>query len=205
MSSRYHQTTTNLPGEAIAQESDRGFVAGPLEVNVIFTDWQETAAALKFAQSFARGLGARISLRTAIAVPFQLPIDQPAVSVPFLQHVMRKLVAQLNREAFDPTVHLYLCRDLVWALSQVLKPNSLVVIGGRKRWWPTAETRMARALRDKGYRCFCRFESRVGFRAASFGTGDRSEVIMLLDIFYIGVAVVFFVVLWGFTKAAERL
>jgi hypothetical protein len=53
--------------------------------------------------------------------------------------------------------------------------------------------------------CFCRFESTVGFRSASFGTGDRSEVIMLLDIFYIGVAVAFFVVLWGFTKAAERL
>jgi len=152
MSSRYHQTTTNFPRKAIAQESAPGFAAGPLEVNVIFTDWQETAAALKFAQSFARGLGARISLRAAIAVPFQLPIDQPAVSVPFLEQVMRKLVAQLSREAFDPTVHLYLCRDLVWALSQVLKPNSLVVIGGRKRWWPTAETRMARALRDKGYR-----------------------------------------------------
>jgi hypothetical protein len=30
-------------------------------------------------------------------------------------------------------------------------------------------------------------------------------VIMLLDIFYIGVAVAFFVALWGFTKAAERL
>jgi hypothetical protein len=121
-------------------------------VNVIFTDLQETAAALKFAQSFATELGAHISLRAAVAVPFRLPLDQPPVSVAFLQDVMRKLVAQLHREAFDPTLHLYLCRDRVSALSQVLKPNSLVVIGGRKRWWPTAETRMARALQDKGYR-----------------------------------------------------
>jgi hypothetical protein len=30
-------------------------------------------------------------------------------------------------------------------------------------------------------------------------------VIMLLDIFYIAVVVAFFVLLWGFTKAAERL
>jgi hypothetical protein len=152
MSSRYHQTTTNLPGKAIAQESAPGFAAGPLEVNVIFTDLQETVVALKFAQSFAHELGVHISLRAAIAVPFQLPIDQPPVSVAFLRDVMRKLVAQLNRETFDPTLHLYLCRDRVWALSQVLKPNSLVVIGGRKRWWPTAEARMARALQDKGYR-----------------------------------------------------
>jgi len=28
---------------------------------------------------------------------------------------------------------------------------------------------------------------------------------MLLDIFYIAVVVAFFVLLWGFTKAAERL
>jgi hypothetical protein len=152
MSSRYHQTTANLPGKAIAQEIAPGFAAGPLEVNVIFTDLQETAAALKFAQSFATELGAHLSLRAAVAVPFQLPLDQPPVSVAFLQDVMRKLVAQLNREAFHPTLHLYLCRDRVWALSKVLKPNSLVVIGGRKRWWPTAETRMARALQDKGYR-----------------------------------------------------
>ena len=152
MSSRYHQTTTNLPGKAVAQESAPGFAAGPLEVNVIFTDLQETAAALKFAQSFAHELGAHISLRAAVAVPFQLPLDQPQVSVAFLQDVMRKLVAQLNREALDPTLHLYLCRDRVWALSQVLNPNSLVVIAGRKRWWPTAETRMVRALRAEGHR-----------------------------------------------------
>jgi hypothetical protein len=121
-------------------------------VNVIFTDLQETAAALKFAQSFAHELGAHISLRAAVAVPFQLPLDQPPVSVAFLQDAMRELIAQLKSETFDPTIHLYLCRDRVWALSQVLNPNSLVVIAGRRRWWPTAETRMAHALRDKGHR-----------------------------------------------------
>jgi len=152
MSTRYHQMMTNLPGKVVTRTAAPKFASGLLEVNVIFTDLQETAAALKFAQSFAHELGAHISLRAAVAVPFQLPLDQPPVSVAFLQDVMRKLVAQLNREAFEPTVHLYLCRDRVWALSKVLKPNSLVVIGGRKRWWPTAETRMARALRDKGYR-----------------------------------------------------
>jgi len=121
-------------------------------VNVIFTDVRSTAAALNFAQSFARELGARISLRAAIAVPFQLPLERPPISIAFLQYVMRELVAQLKTETFDPTLHLYLCRDRVWTLSKILEPNSLVVIGGRKRWWPTAETRMARTLQDKGHR-----------------------------------------------------
>jgi hypothetical protein len=151
MSNQYHETLTNSPSK-ITRTAAPKFASGPLAVNVIFTDVQSTAAALKFAQSFARELGASISLRAAVAVPFQLPLDQPQISVAFLQDAMRELVAQLKSETFDPTIHLYLCRDRVWALSQVLKPNSLVVIAGRKRWWPTAETRMARALRAKGHR-----------------------------------------------------
>jgi len=151
MSNQYHETLTSSPSK-ITRTADPRFTSGPLAVNVIFTDVQSTAAALKFAQSFARELGASISLRAAVAVPFQLPLDQPQISVAFLQDAMRELVAQLKSETFDPTIHLYLCRDRVWALSQVLKPNSLVVIAGRKRWWPTAETRMARALRAEGHR-----------------------------------------------------
>jgi hypothetical protein len=151
MSNQY-QTVTNFPGKALNPPAAPRFPSEALELNVIFTDVQSTAAALNFAQSFARDLGARISLRAAVAVPFQLPLDQPPVSVAFLQDVMRKLVSQLKRETFDPTLHLYLCRDRLGALSQVLKPNSLVVIGGRKRWWPSAETRMARALQNQGYR-----------------------------------------------------
>jgi len=151
MSNQYHETLTNSPSK-ITRTAAPKFASGPLAVNVIFTDVQSTAAALKFAQSFARELGASISLRAAVAVPFQLPLDQPQISVAFLQDAMRELVAQLKSETFDPTIHLYLCRDRIWALSQVLKPNSLVVIAGRKRWWPTAETRMARALRAEGHR-----------------------------------------------------
>jgi hypothetical protein len=152
MSNRHHETLTNSPSKFITRTAAPRFTSGPLAVNVIFTDVQSTAAALKFAQSFARELGASISLRAAVAVPFQLPLDQPQISVAFLQDAMRELVAQLKSETFDPTIHLYLCRDRVWALSQVLNPDSLVVIAGRKRWWPTAETRMARALRAEGHR-----------------------------------------------------
>jgi hypothetical protein len=35
-------------------------------------------------------------------------------------------------------------------------------------------------------------------------TADRREVKML-DVFYIGVVIVFFVLLWEFTRASERL
>ena len=53
--------------------------------------------------------------------------------------------------AVDTTVRFYLCRDRDETLARVLRPHSLVVIGGKKRWWPTAESRMAKRLRKLGH------------------------------------------------------
>src|ERR1019366_9439298 len=137
---------------SVSWETAEVLGSGRLEVNVIFTDPQATAAALKTAGSLARDLGACIRVRAAIAVPYALPLDKPPVSVRFTERLLSDLVCRLELDAFEPSVHLYLCRDQVETLLQVLSPNSLVVIGGRKHWWPTAERRMARALRSKGHR-----------------------------------------------------
>jgi hypothetical protein len=123
-----------------------------LEVNVIFTNPQATVAALKTAGSLAQNLGASIQVRAAIAVPYKLPLDKPPVSVGFIEELLSDLVLRLDLGAFEPMVHLYLCRDQMDALLQVLKPNSLVVISGQEHWWPTSERRMAKILRSKGHR-----------------------------------------------------
>jgi hypothetical protein len=133
-------------------ETAEGLGPERLEVNVIFTDPQATVVALKRAGSLARDLGACIRLRAAISVPYALPPDRPLVSVPFTERLLSDLVCRLELGTFAPSVHLYLCRDQVDTLLQVLRPNSLVVIGGRKHWWPAAERRMAKALRSKGHR-----------------------------------------------------
>lgn len=124
-----------------------GTSAEPLEVNVIFTELEATAAALKAAESFARALGAQIRLRAALVVPLQLPLDRPQVSVEFLEQALRDLVNRTTAGQLECTAHLYICRDSVDTLSEVVKPDSIVVIGVRKRWWPTATTRLARAFR----------------------------------------------------------
>jgi hypothetical protein len=162
MINRYHETMTNLPSGATRKASPR-FGSGPLGVTVIFTDPQGTAAALNLAQSFARQLGARIQLCAIIAVPHQLPLDEPPVSVAFLQDNLRRLASRVAKEGFDPSIHVYFCRDRVLALSQVLRANSLIVLGGRKHCWPTAESRLARALRAKGHQVIV-----VDSRACSF-------------------------------------
>jgi hypothetical protein len=125
---------------------------GRFEVNVIFTDPQATVAALRTAGSLARDLGANIRVRAAITVPYTLPLEEPPVSVAFTERLLYDLVCRLGPGDFEPSIHLYLCRDQVETLLRVLTPNSLVVIGGRKHWWPTAERRIANALRSKGHR-----------------------------------------------------
>jgi hypothetical protein len=150
MINRYHETTTDLPARITRRTSPR-FASGPLDLTVLFTDPQGTAAALDFARRYARELGARIQLCAVLAVPHQLPLDEPPVSVAFLQDSLQKLASRAVGEGFDPSIHVYLCRDQVLALSQILGANSLIVLGGRKHWWPTEESRLARALRAKGH------------------------------------------------------
>lgn len=145
----------DLLNSAIAnptRPTPEGIGPGRLEVNVIFTDPQATVAALKTARTLARDLGACIRVRAVIVVPYALPVDQPPVSAGFVEELLSDLVSRMDLDDFEPSVHLYLCRNQIESLMHVLSPNSLVVIGGRKHWWPTAERRVAKALRSKGHR-----------------------------------------------------
>jgi hypothetical protein len=139
-------------GQAVIRESIAATPFRPLEVNVIFTELQATVVALKSAESLAKGLGASIRVRAAIIVPVRLPLEHPPVSVSFMEQLLSELVSHPESDALEYTVHLYLCRKWVGTLLQILRPNSLVLIGGRKHWWPTPAVRLARALRAKGHR-----------------------------------------------------
>ena len=125
---------------------------GQLDVNVIYTEPHATASAFKAATSLAADLDACVRVRAAIAVPFCLPLDRPQVSVPFTEKVLSKLVSRTEPNNLDVTIHLYLSRDRIETLLQVLHPNSLVIIAGRKRFWPTPESRIAKRLQAKGHR-----------------------------------------------------
>jgi len=125
---------------------------GPLEVNVIFTNRDATAQALRAALKLAANLDACIRLRAVIAVPMRLPLDHPQISVPFVEKALQDLVFDLNSEGIDVTAHLYLARNQFETLPEVLTPNSLVVIAGRSRPWLTAEKRLTKRLQSKGHR-----------------------------------------------------
>ena len=133
--------------ELSAAASERG----KFEVNVLFTNPKGTLAALRTAGALARDLDATIRVLAVQTVPFVFSLERPTVSTAFTEQLLLDLVRQEVQGSIETTAHLYLCRDQLDTLGQVLAPNSLVVIGGWRSWWPTDAAWIARMLRSIGH------------------------------------------------------
>jgi hypothetical protein len=105
-------------------------------------------AALRTAGTLANRLGGRITLVVPEVVPYRLPLNKPPVLHDWNERRFRVLAAGCPVET---SVRFYQCRDRDEALARALKPHSLVVIGGKTRWWPTAERRLCAKLRRMGH------------------------------------------------------
>jgi len=51
----------------------------------------------------------------------------------------------------DVAAHICLCRDKCRTARLILKPRSIMILGGRKRWWPTAAHKLACVLKKDGH------------------------------------------------------
>jgi hypothetical protein len=134
---------TGYPARPIREEIDQ-----KLNIAVVFTSVESTLAALKEAGNLANSLGAQIKLVVPQVVPYPLPLETPPVLVEFNENRFRVIA---SKSPVETSVHIYLCRDRFETLASVLKSGSIVVLGGRKRWWPTKDERLARKLRGAGY------------------------------------------------------
>ena len=136
-------TVTGLPERpGTDQEESR------LNIVVIFTSLRATITALMRAGTLAGNLNAQITLVVPQVVPYPLPLTSPPVLLDFQENRFREIA---KASPVNIRVQLYLCRDTLDTLSRVLKPRSLIVVGGRKRFWPTQEKRLARWLRHAGH------------------------------------------------------
>jgi hypothetical protein len=140
---RIHVPATGRPARPRAEEADR-----QLNIAVVFTSVGSTLAALKEAGKLANDLGACIRLLVAQVVPHPLPLEAPPVLVEFNENRFRVIA---NESRVETSVQVYLGRDRFETLTSVLKSGSIVVLGGRKRWWPTKDELLARRLRRAGY------------------------------------------------------
>jgi hypothetical protein len=138
-----HAATSEVPEEVDTATS--------LEVNVIFTTERYACTALKVAGTLAQNLNAHLNLLAVKEVPLAFPIDRPPVAIPFTERRLYEFANQGVQGPLETTVRLYYCRNQLQGLLQALKPKSLVIIGGRKRFWPTKENRLAKILRVKGH------------------------------------------------------
>jgi hypothetical protein len=81
-------------------------------------------------------------------VAYPVPLDERLVGIAFLERRFRTIVGDRKVETH---VDIRLCRNRWQMLQRVLAPGSVVVLGGRRRWWTTAESRLARKLRAVGH------------------------------------------------------
>jgi hypothetical protein len=119
-----------------------------LEIVVVYTSVQATLTALTRAAALAKGLNAGVRLLMLNVIPYPLPLESPPVRCDFSE---RRLVEIASASPIETTVHLCMCRQRLEPLIALLRAHSLVVIGGRKSWWPPKEEKLARELRRAGH------------------------------------------------------
>jgi hypothetical protein len=126
-------------------EQDR---SNGLPVTVVYTTVAATLAALRRAGELAQQLDARIRIVVPHVVPYPLPIDRPHIDPSFKVRHFRTISVD---GAIETNIDVCLCRDPYKAIMQSVCPQSVVLIGGRKRWWRTREQRLAKRLSIAGH------------------------------------------------------
>jgi hypothetical protein len=130
---------------------ERAWLTDPeseLEIFVVSTSAELARAALKKAGTLASRLGARIQVLVVQAVPYTLPLSASAELLSLDEGLIRKIADECQ---VATTISWCMCRDEWQTLKDALNPKSLVVLGVRRRWWPTREMSLARKLRRAGH------------------------------------------------------
>lgn len=119
---------------------------GSLEVVVLHTTTKETLEALQAAARMAGGLGAHIRLLVLETVPCT-GAGNPA-SVECAKRRFRTVAADARVETH---VDIRLGSDFRNMLESALKPRSLIVVGGKRGWWPSFRHRLAHRLEQRSH------------------------------------------------------
>ena len=117
-------------------------------VCVLFTSTDQTLKALEKACELAKSFSGRVSVVATPIVPFPLPLDEPPIPSKF---IIGRFAEQAGQFQANISILTYLCRDRLEALKRILPHNSIIIIGVRRKWWPTYDERLAQTLRRAGY------------------------------------------------------
>ena len=116
-------------------------------VYVVYTSIEDTFAAIKAADGFAKPLGLPVTVVHLKTVPYAVALDTPDGISPIQTDEFR---ARLQAANLNVQLSVYLCRDERQAIATAFRAHSLVVIAGRAGWWPTRARRIRRVLEQAG-------------------------------------------------------
>jgi len=114
-----------------------------IELAIPYTESSLTGAVLERAAALATGLNARITLVAVHAAPYPLELGCPSATRAFL---VERLVHLAGRCDLPVTAQLVMARSQEEGFRFALHRKATVLIGSRKRFWRTAEEKLARAL-----------------------------------------------------------
>ena len=141
-------TRARAGGATSAAPGPESTTCAPRQVYVLFTSPEETLGAVRVAGRLASAMGGGVTVIHFRSIGFGSPLEHPAGLSPVETEAFR---ARLAAEDCDARVRVCLCRDARQAIRSVIDGRSLIVIGGRRGWWPTPSTRWRRMLEAQGY------------------------------------------------------
>jgi hypothetical protein len=139
------QTRARQQGEVRPEPQIRSTA---LDVVIPYKSPELTALALEYAMRLGHGLDMRLRLIDVHVVPYELPLDKPAVRRDHLENELRKVA---NRSAVPILPELIFARDWEAGFRRTLRPHSVVLIPIQKTWWKSHDKRMAERLRKHGH------------------------------------------------------
>src|ERR1700730_11365029 len=132
----------------VVQESETTMVGtSTVDIVVPYTNPQLTRLAVRQAEELAAKLPSKIRVWRLHGVPFPDDLRYPPVAL----DILREQTRQIARGVKTSEITLVLTRDPEAALLKTLRPGSIVVIGTKKRWWRTAQERLAKLCERHGY------------------------------------------------------
>jgi hypothetical protein len=120
-----------------------------IEIAVPYTQPDLTRRVMERATVLAHGLDARISVLAVHAAPYPAPLGCPSAVHAFL---VERLVELCAKSPLPAEARIVVARSFYEGLRRALKPESIVLLPCRKRFWRTPEQRLARALAADGHR-----------------------------------------------------
>ena len=133
--------------QEIDQRGPSGIGTGVLWVVIPFTTPELTRVALRHA-GVCSDLDVHVALVDIQVVPFPCPLDQPPINREFSERRLQQLLKESRLPGHAAVLYT---RDWLETFGKVLEPKSLVILATQKRWWPTRQQKLARALTKAGH------------------------------------------------------